>query len=99
MPGNPERPGWGNYPGGFRKRETFFFNAWARSHRMSIVQARADPAAQGFYANSYGRGRYVAAEAWGMAGVIRKRGIMSDGDAISPIDGDKEEYEYTEEYQ
>lgn len=61
----------GRYPGGFSRRE-FFFRAWARSHNMSIRAAKADPAAQGYYSEAYGRGRSLAARAWAYAGVIEQ---------------------------
>lgn len=45
-----------------------------------------DPAAQGYYQESYGRGRYRAARAWAAAGVIE-------------FHEDTGEWDYTDEYK
>lgn len=79
-------PEGSRYPGGYNRRYDFFMAAWARSHHMTVSAARRDPAAQGYYANAYGRGRFRAAEAWAAAGVIEQ----------DPGSG---EWDYTEEYQ
>lgn len=73
------------YPGGYNRRADFFYASWARSHGMSVAQARQDPAAQGYYQNAYGRGRFLAAQAWSAAGVIE-------------YDPGAGEWGYTEEY-
>jgi hypothetical protein len=53
---------------------------------MTVKAAEKDPTAQGYYAESYGRGRFRAARAWMNAGVI-------------DFNEDLREFEYTEEYQ
>jgi hypothetical protein len=73
------------YPGGYRRRADFFYAAWARTHNMTIMAARQDPAAQGYYQEAYGRGRFRAARAWAAAGVVERDEITGD-------------WEYTEEY-